>query len=81
MTDTYRRATDPGAGETVTEWGVRYEIPDPEPLHSATRTQVVASEQIARVAVANGAPIRATNRRVVSRTVTEWQPVDPEETA
>ena len=57
---------------TVTEWGVRYEVPNPEPLHSPTRTVVVAHEEYARAAVLNGAPIRALNRRVVRREVTEW---------
>jgi hypothetical protein len=59
----------------ITEWGVRYEIPNPEPLHSATRTSVVANEELARAAVRNGAPIRALNRRVVRREVTEWTEV------
>jgi len=56
----------------IAEWGVRYEVPNPEPLHSPTRTQVVACEEYARAAVRTGAPIRALNRRVVRREVTEW---------
>ena len=59
----------------TTEWGVRYEVPNPEPLHSPTHTQVVACEEYARAAVRNGAPIQAMNRRVVCREVTEWTEV------
>ena len=59
--------------DTRTEWGVRYEVPDPDPLHQPTRTQVVANEELARAAVRNGAPIRALHRRVVRREVTEWE--------
>jgi hypothetical protein len=54
------------------EWGVRYEVPNPEPGRSPTHTLVVANEVIARAAVRNGAPIRALHRRVVRREVTEW---------
>lgn len=61
----------------TTEWGIRYEVPDPEPLHSATHTAVVADEVLARACVRNGAPIRALNRRVVRREVTEWIEVTP----
>lgn len=57
---------------TKTEWGVQWEVPDPEPLHSPIRIQVVASEMNARAAVRNGVPIRALNHRVVRREVTEW---------
>lgn len=55
------------------EWGVRYETPNPEPLHDPTITMRVASESIARDCVKNGAPINAANRRVVRRYVTDWE--------
>jgi len=55
-----------------TEWGIRYEVPDPEPMHSPTMTSIVACEEYARAAARNGAPIRALNHRVVRREVTEW---------
>lgn len=68
-----RRATDPGAGETVTEWGVRYTSP-PErgwfPL---------PSEQMARDLVADD-PLGNTVAGKRSVTRGPWQPVDPEAT-
>lgn len=63
---------------TGREWGVRYESVDYPPRMNngsgvSTNTRMLdGGEMHARAAVANGAPIDAENRRVVSRYSHDW---------
>jgi len=72
------RATDPGAGETVTEewdeWAVDYSVPVGRSWRSGWttghRSRADAEESAARL----------LDSKVLHRRVTPWQPVDPEAT-
>lgn len=66
---------------TSIEWGVRYEAPDITPRMDnpggiSTHTRTLPNEAHVRAAVANGAPIRVTNRRAVSRYAHDWTEED-----
>lgn len=66
---------------TGVEWGVRYEAADITPRMDnpggiSTHTRTLPNEAHARAAVANGAPIRVTNRRAVSRYAHDWTEED-----
>lgn len=85
----FRRATDPGAGETVTEWGVRLtKRPDGFMLRSqyyeGTATGGVyraQGEDHAKACAASptaGGVVVSRERTHIPDRVTEWQPVDPE---
>lgn len=65
---------------TGVEWGIRYEAADitprmDNPSGISTHIRTLPNEAHARAAVENGAPIRVTNRRAVSRYAHDWTEV------
>ena len=57
------------------EWGIRYEAPNPPFPTPATHTIAVPDRAHAQAAIQTGAPLRATNRRIVRRYTSDWEEV------
>lgn len=58
-----------------TEWGIRYEAPNPPFPTDATHTIAMPDRAHAQAAIQTGAPLRATNRRIVRRYTSDWEEV------